>query len=604
MNLFEWILNIICFLFPFFCGNPCVDDDGAPRCQNGSGCRVQSYWANTYECTSCNPGWQGQHCDDPSGPLTTKSLPTMIRMGSSAAEQSAILQQTYDSCATLAIDLTKATWHLVNATIERNVEGYFRNKWWWGGRDNEIFPLVGSNGDVSFSPPPPPPSPPQPKDSFETNIQKEGVDEADFLKSDGVKAFAAYGSEIIEYNVATNSVTSRTALPKTTALQENYCGRSSVSIDGMLWIRERNSLIVFAKEYTYYCGPWYYEGFSTSSENHQPIVQDYGSSIIHIYDSSTMELRSTQTLQGDYESARSNGENVYVVTRNYINTWSLLRFLYPNDRQVFGSFGFANENDYRERARENVIPYIGAFVEQLVSEIDDCSTMQQIALWQNTADVVLGFSHQLESLVHVHAFAVPSAGPASIVTRSMFLPSSNSNVFASQNYLVIAGEAYNVNFMTENGDGVEDKTAEEQSIVVVYQLQGPSIAKVMFGQVPGYALNQFSMDQVRQLKNPPGIDTAEADYLRIATCTRQRWWWGAGTWESTEESLCEINVLEITDGLPIVGTGECRMWPSIFALLVASTHLLILICHFQWIILASPLSVSTRFVSKTSSGLL
>lgn len=195
--------------------------------------------------------------------------------------------------------------------------------------------------------------------------------------------------------------------------------------------------------------------------------------------------------------------------------------------------------------------------------------MQQIALWQNTADVVLGFSHQLESLVHVHAFGVPLAGAASIETRSMFLPSTTWNVFASQNYLVIAGEAYSVNFMAEDGDGGDDdKSAEEQSILVVYQLLGPSIEKVMYGQVPGYALNQFSMDQVRQVKYPSGGDAAEADYLRIATCTRQRWWWGGGTWVSSEESLCEINVLEIKDGLPITGRGKCRMWPTISVLRV------------------------------------
>lgn len=367
MSLFEWFLNIICFLFPFFCGNPCVDDEGAARCQNGGGCRVQSYWANTYECTSCNPGWQGQNCDEPSGPRTTKPLPTMIRMGSSAAEQSALLQQSYDSCETLAIDLTKATWYLVNATIERNVEGYFHNKWWWGGRDIEIFAQAGPGDASSLPPPPKAPQPPQPNDSFATNVQKEGVDEADFLKSDGVKAFAAYGGEIIEYNVATNTVTSRTALPKTTALPDNYCGGNSINIDGMLWIMERNSLVVFAKEYAYYCGPWYYEGYSTTAENQQPVVQDYGSSIIHIYDSRTMALQSTQTLQGDYISSRSIGENVYVVTRNYINTWSLTRFLEPYDKQVFGPFGFADEDDYRERARNKVIPYIGAFVEQLVN---------------------------------------------------------------------------------------------------------------------------------------------------------------------------------------------------------------------------------------------
>ena len=159
----------------------------------------------------------------------------------------------------------------------------------------------------------------------------------------------------------------------------------------------------------------------------------------------------------------------------------------------------------------------------------------------------------METLVNVHAFSVDSSvedlDTIDINTRTMMMPPGGWNVYASEGYLVLAGEGYNVDILAAEEEDDDDTSVGEQTYVIVYELNGPNIGNVVTATVPGYSLNQFSMDEYQ-------------DYLRIATCTRLRWWWVPGeTWEAEEESLCEINVLgpisAATSGqLPIVGTED------------------------------------------------
>jgi len=68
-------------------------------------------------------------------------------------------------------------------------------------------------------------------------------------------------------------------------------------------------------------------------------------------------------------------------------------------------------------------------------------------------------------------------------------------------------------------------------------------------------LNQFSIDQHTQMD--PVSETLK-DFLRIATCTRRRWGfgWGREAWEPSDETLCQVNVLDINANMTVVGTVD------------------------------------------------
>ena len=514
---FEWLEAFIASLLGFLCSLPLLE------------------WI----CADNDDGGAHNTCaSQPNG-----AAPALLQGVCLPTISADTIRQTYSSCDDLSADLRVAALYLVENAIESNIQWYFHNNWNYnqgGGFRQPVdvaIPMPGAPEDANDGANDIPTN----ENSYGTNNQVEGVDEADLLKSNGEQAFVAYGREIIELDVEQNEI-SRTSLPDTST--PNDCGGSNGgSIDGMLLIDER--LIVFAREYSYY---YYYCGGQEEEDGtSRPIVQGSGATKVHTYDTTSMELLSTQELTGDYISARSIANNVYVVTKNWMDYHQFLQYFYPHNQDVFGTD--FTEDQYRARAEAEAERRVDAFVDQLITELDDCDTLQQIALLQNTADA-LGFSGIMESLVNVHSFSVDNGTRN---TRSMMLPSTGWHVYASQGYLVLAGEGYTVE--ADDGDGDESRSVGQRTYIIVYELDGASIADVKIGSVPGYALNQFAIDQHRQV-DP--VRQTEVDYLRIATCTRQRWWWGPGpaVWEPMDEALCEVNVLEISDEMPIVGTED------------------------------------------------
>lgn len=277
-QLFGWAFDWISELLGVFCMIPLLGDAICEPCDS-DGCSANGVCERRFLASPrcvCNVGWSGTSCLARLGGnlLQGVSLPTILSVGNS---------DTYASCDALKGDLTTAALYTSDAMIERMVRIKFANDWSYGGLGSPIFvsgpgipggPILaspvdeadGSGGNAADIP--------TTETSFETNNQIKGVDEADKLKSNGVKAFAVYGREIVEFVVATNSVQSRTVLPEIETPDDNdWCGRGG-EIVGMLLIEK--SLIVFAREYAYYC---YYGPFPEAASmppDSQPIVQSDG----------------------------------------------------------------------------------------------------------------------------------------------------------------------------------------------------------------------------------------------------------------------------------------------------------------------------------------
>jgi hypothetical protein len=96
---------------------------------------------------------------------------------------------------------------------------------------------------------------------------------------------------------------------------------------------------------------------------------------------------------------------------------------------------------------------------------------------------------------------------------SMLLPTSNWQVYASQERLVIASEGW---FVHTEEDSEGTSMALQETYLVTYQLQGLTAIARSLGTVPGYVLNQFSIDHYYSQES-------SMDYLRLATSTRDEW---------------------------------------------------------------------------------
>jgi uncharacterized secreted protein with C-terminal beta-propeller domain len=232
-------------------------------------------------------------------------------------------------------------------------------------------------------------------------------------------------------------------------------------------------------------------------------------------------------------SGRSNGDNVYIVTSSWFNSYdTFTKYLDIYNQTIYGTK--PTESFYRNKARQEAESHLDAYVDQLTSELD-CESMQKLALLQNTNEE-LNFAGMLESMATVYSFAASNASATKSVT-SMLLPTGIFQVYASAERLVLACEGWWI-----------DEAAKQETYLITYKLDGPTAKATTLGTVPGYVLNQFSIDHAKQ----NGID-----YLRVATSTRDQWGFVDGGWKSSENSTSQVTVLEFndnTDGkMPVVG---------------------------------------------------
>eukprot|EP00557_Chaetoceros_sp_GSL56_P000498 CAMPEP_0176489650 /NCGR_PEP_ID=MMETSP0200_2-20121128/7414_1 /TAXON_ID=947934 /ORGANISM="Chaetoceros sp., Strain GSL56" /LENGTH=932 /DNA_ID=CAMNT_0017886831 /DNA_START=161 /DNA_END=2956 /DNA_ORIENTATION=- len=139
----------------------------------------------------------------------------------------------YDQCGDLELDLAEAIELLGNITIDNWATHHFSPNYYWydyvcrGGGTGCIQPImddiilmepeVAMREDVDSSAPPDDKvssSPPNGgEDSFGTNNQVQGVDEADLVKSDGTHVFAAYTDKVMVWNADNGQLLSKTVIP-------------------------------------------------------------------------------------------------------------------------------------------------------------------------------------------------------------------------------------------------------------------------------------------------------------------------------------------------------------------------------------------------------
>jgi len=393
------------------------------------------------------------------------------------------------------------------------------NNYWFRGGE----PMLES-GDFSAQVTTPEPAPSVPvepsqtadSDYSKTNIQVEGVDEADIVKTDGEYIYIVSGGNITivkAYPPEEARVVSRISLDG---------GITGIFING-------DKLAVFETEYGIY--PLYesgvvYDSGSSSEEVNEPTVDDEPSSVpepqngstpddeprvpepteptepivepaipivyeppttsIKVYDISNKEnpvLTRNFSVDGNYFSARMIEDYVYVVTTQYT-------FFIETD--VF-------------------LPRVHSDNETEVIPADDI-------YYYNFSDTSYSFTTII---------ALNIQNDAQEPTHETILLGSTSTIYVSQNNIYLTFPDYTWQENETMKTTIQRIKIEKESITFAAQ-----------GEVPGYVLNQFSMDE-------------HNGYFRIATTTNNF------NWRTfAEEATSKNNVYVLDMNLNVVGKLE------------------------------------------------
>ena len=470
------------------------------------------------------------------------------------------------------------------------------------------------------------------EDSFGTNNQVQGVDEADFVKSDGTHVFAAYHNRLVVWTAETGELVSDTEIPTDDDNGIDICKTGTETTTDVVKVafefggEEKEEVgddantTCYAPDYSHHW--WYrnrknrdlsmiymppsdpikisslmlngdslvviastsYSLQNTNANNDYdsdsgPKLQNARNTRVFIYDISQngmpsdgtpLNLISRKDFQGKYQTARSIGTNAHIVTASTLESYRHLdRHLNPWSNKVYSGM---NETEYRAKAHEVALEKADIFVSDLTSELvalsdndneDDCSKISKVAIMlreqlKSDEDVrpLPSFTDAsvLKSFTQVHSFEIPQddAGTGTPETQTVsetdkltssssgvFFPTASytTNVYASAEKLVIAGEAYT---QDDAGDW------NERTVLLVYGLEDGSATPEAIGEVPGSLLNQFSMDHYYHGSDSGSdVNGKEGDYLRIATTTWAKWGYVNGTYQQTETSQSQISVLKI-----------------------------------------------------------
>jgi len=459
------------------------------------------------------------------------------------------LTTTYASCDELRLDLRQASGYLANAVIDANARWYFHQDGPYSKRVDRQPVAETTALDKSRQPS----TAQQPdgitEDSYGTNNQVDGVEEADIVKTDGENVYVAYGSEIVVLHADNVTVLDRIQIPSTECLRSE--------INSLLLVSQKLVVIVSSNM----CNQDAPYG-QVVSGSHQTRVLLYditpNTTTSAATASTSLELIQQTMLQGSYISAHAINDNVHVVTSTFVNTrFAFGQYLDPYNENVYDRSTFAgDETEFRAQAYFQALGHQDDFVEQLLSQLS-CASLQQVVLWQSSGDAAaLNFASIMETLSSVYSFSIKDNETAleNIHQTSMLLPTRNWQVYASLDRLVVASEGW---FVVDDNESM----ALQQTYLVTYQLDAATATPYSLSTVPGYMLNQFSMDHYYS-------EETDTDYLRVATSTRDRWTWNSrGRWTQSDDTTSQVTILEMTELMPIVGqvTGLGKPGERIYA---------------------------------------
>jgi len=272
-------------------------------------------------------------------------------------------------------------------------------------------------------------------DYSDTNIQVEGVDEPDVVKTDGTYLYILANSKI--YIVK--------AYPTEDAVVLSTISFEDVHISNFFIKNDR--LIVFATSYRY---PIEYE----SDNEYCSYRWGVSTTVIKIYDISDREnpeLAEDIEVDGSYFDARMIGNYVYIIATEYPRN-----IYYVLDGNVTINIPEIRINDCTKKILANCIYYIND-------------------------------SEEIDTVTNVISIDIFSGE----VNQKSFLLGSSQNMYVSKNNIYLACIRYNYYYSIFS----DSNEYYQGTVIHKISINNGGISYIAKGEAPGYTLNQFSMDE-------------------------------------------------------------------------------------------------------------
>jgi hypothetical protein len=305
-------------------------------------------------------------------------------------------------------------------------------------------------------------------DSSGTNVQEEGIDEPDIVKSNGRTIFAVSGSNLHAIDARSH----KPRIVRTLELTEGYGHQLLLSGDKLLVMSSGSGGYAPVRAATTL--PYYY-GYEPTT-----VLRE-----IDVSDPSRMRTVRIQTVDGNLVSSRLNGDTARVVlsTPPRALTESDVRLR----RRVSG---WVPRGTLRRRGSST----------RRTRVLASCRAVRHPAVFSGLEMITVLTIDLARGLPAVDADAVMSGG---------------ETVYASDKSLYVATQRYYDGFGDETGAPPRTTTAIHR-----FDISDPRETRYRSsGSVPGYMLNQFSMSE-------------HDEFLRVATTDDPPWWDGADRAES------------------------------------------------------------------------
>jgi hypothetical protein len=495
--------------------------------------------------TSTNTNATGGNNQEPNAPGARVPLPLI-------SERS--LQQSYDSCESLTADIKLAILMQLNYTINQyyndpyffDEAGYFIGYYppsyavpEEGGAEEAPTADSPANSDSATS------QKQVGESSYGTNVQVEGVDEPDLVKSDGTKVWVAYGSDVVILDT-NNTILDRIAVP---ADEDVVCEQQlQTSIQGMLLVDEK--LLLIANDWcNMYPGPVGDAPVDVAAETEKvapsdimPAYQGTSKTRVLVFDMNTMNLLDQTSLIGNYITARAIANTVHIVNSYYWDKWPLMSFVDVYNTAVYGT-NFTRD-EYRSKALSLLEENLDEFVDQMVSELD-CENVQQIVRFQNQDGDIGSAPSIVDAMSFIYSIDMSSDDlESSMSSVSMLLPAGGAFVYASKERLVLAVNGYwfGQPMSMRLRRNLQTDTYVEETYLITYSL-GSSATYQSYGTVKGYVSNPYFLHHLVQ---------DDTDFLYVASVSSAQWGMRGNDYVQLTNATSQLSVLKMSD-MSLVG---------------------------------------------------
>ncbi len=390
------------------------------------------------------------------------------------------------------------------------------------------------------------------EDATQTNLQEEGVDEADILKHDGTHIFS------IDNENNRILITTFSAIA-----QQDYTPKQSIEMQGRSIISmflQQNRLVVISN-YSYYT---IYGNGVSSNESFVKPDDDTTSVYLDIFDVSdinNIQTVASHRIEGYYQDSRLIDGKLFLISqfspsisyeypKVYVQTDCNVSQLYPTEEGSASSASYSYEgDDVLPDSDSDEVSLPDPLNTKIASECYVYNYDENGSAWQYDYDNPTVKSEKLVPNI------VTSSNTTALVTPQKFYApyklDQRAAITSISRFDINSGEnSENISFLGNTHTYYASLTSlylvsseyplyygfsyyKDQQMIYKFSLSAP-IAYEGRGFVPGHMLNQFSMSE-------------KDAYLRVATTQGQSWW-------SSETNNSVYTLKENNEALEIHGT--------------------------------------------------